>query len=54
MLLSGYDLLYITQNDIKGSVLEEYFAHQPLEDYNKIKKKKIIDYIPRIEEFLKI
>lgn len=47
MLLSGYDLLYITQNDIKVSVLEEYLAHQPLEDYNKIKNKKIIDCIPK-------
>lgn len=33
MMLSEYDLLYFTQKAIKVSVLEEYLAHQPLEDY---------------------
>jgi len=34
MLLSEYDLLYVTQKAIKGSALADYLAHQPIEDYN--------------------
>jgi len=33
MLLSEYDILYVTQKAIKGSALADYFAHQPIEDY---------------------
>lgn len=37
MLLSEYDLQYITQKATKGNVLSEYLAHQPVEDYQSIK-----------------
>lgn len=37
MLLSEYDIQYVTQKAIKGSVLVEYFAHQPIEDYQPLK-----------------
>ncbi|XP_014499251.2 uncharacterized protein LOC106760315 [Vigna radiata var. radiata] len=33
MLLSEYDIIYITQKSVKGSALAEYLAHQPLSDY---------------------
>jgi len=33
MLLSEYDILYVTQKVIKGSVQADYLAHQPIEDY---------------------
>jgi len=33
MLLSEYDILYVTQKAIKGSALADYLAHQPIEDY---------------------
>ena len=37
MLLSEYDIQYVTQKAIKGSVLSEYLAQQPIEDYQPIK-----------------
>ena len=33
MLLSEYDILYVTQKAIKGSALAYYLPHQPIEDY---------------------
>jgi hypothetical protein len=36
MLLSEYDILHVTQKSIKGSVLADYLAHQPVEDYQAI------------------
>jgi len=33
MLLSKFDILYVTQKAIKGSVLAEFLAHQPVDDY---------------------
>jgi len=33
MLLSEYDILYVTQKAIKGSALANFLAHQPVEDY---------------------
>lgn len=32
MLLSEYDIEYHTQKAIKGSILADYLAHQPVED----------------------
>ncbi|WJX45728.1 hypothetical protein P8452_32589 [Trifolium repens] len=37
MLLSEYDIEYRTQKAIKGSVLADHLAHQPIEDYQPIK-----------------
>jgi len=36
MLLSEYDILYVTQKGIKGSALADYLAHQPIEDYQSM------------------
>jgi len=36
MLLSEYDIQYVTQKAIKGSVLADYLAHQPIEDYQSV------------------
>ncbi|XP_050888591.1 uncharacterized protein LOC127093723 [Lathyrus oleraceus] len=36
MLLTEYDIQYVTQKSIKGSVLEDYLAHHPMEDYQPI------------------
>ncbi|XP_047179054.1 uncharacterized protein LOC124845905 [Vigna umbellata] len=33
MLLSEYDIVYVTQKSVKGSALAEYLAHQPISDY---------------------
>ena len=33
MLLTEYDIQYTTQKAIKGSVLEDHLAHQPVDDY---------------------
>ena len=37
MLLSEYDIQYVTQKDIKGSVLADHLAHQPLPKYRPMK-----------------
>lgn len=37
MLLSEYDIQYVTHKAIKGSVLLEYLAHQPMEDYKSMR-----------------
>lgn len=37
MLLSEYDIQYVTQKAIKGSVLAYHLAHQLVEDYQPIK-----------------
>ncbi|GAU10109.1 hypothetical protein TSUD_418490 [Trifolium subterraneum] len=37
MLLSEYDIEYRTQKAIKGSILGDHLAHQPVEDYQPIK-----------------
>ncbi|XP_039686891.1 uncharacterized protein [Medicago truncatula] len=37
MLLSEYDIEYRSQKAIKGSILADHLAHQPLEDYRHIK-----------------
>ncbi|XP_052723844.1 uncharacterized protein LOC128193781 [Vigna angularis] len=33
VLLSEYDIVYVTQKSVKGSALAEYLAHQPISDY---------------------
>ena len=33
MLLSEYDIQYVTQKAIKGSILVDHLAHQPLSEY---------------------
>ena len=37
MLLSEYNILYVTQKAIKGSVLANHLAHQPLPEYQPMK-----------------
>ncbi|GAU51646.1 hypothetical protein TSUD_414680 [Trifolium subterraneum] len=37
MLLSEYDIEYRTQKAIKGSILADHLAHQPIDDYQSIK-----------------
>jgi len=37
MLLSEYDIMYRIQKAIKGSILADHLAHQPIEDYQPIK-----------------
>lgn len=37
MLLSDYDIQYVTQKSIKGSVLHDHLAHQQVEDYQPLK-----------------
>ncbi|XP_027189398.1 uncharacterized protein [Cicer arietinum] len=36
ILLSEYDFVYVTHNDIKGSALVEYLAQQPVEGYQSM------------------
>ena len=37
MLLSEYEIQYVTQKDIKGSILAYHLAHQPLSEYQPMK-----------------
>ena len=37
MILTEYDIQYITQKAIKGSVLADHLAHQAVEDYQSMK-----------------
>ncbi|XP_050914874.1 uncharacterized protein LOC127129792 [Lathyrus oleraceus] len=37
ILLIDYDVQYVTQKAIKGNVLSDYLAHQPMEGYQSIK-----------------
>ena len=37
MLMSEYDIEYRTQKAIKGSILVDHLAYQPIEDYQPIK-----------------
>ena len=37
MLLSEYEIQYVTQKEIKGSVLSEYLSYEPVEDYQPLK-----------------
>ena len=37
MLLSEYDIQYVTQKAIKGSVLADHLAHQSLPEYQPMK-----------------
>lgn len=36
MALTKYDIHNVTKKTIKGSVLSDYLAHQPLEDYQSM------------------
>lgn len=36
MALTEYDIQHVTQKAIKGSVLSDNLAHQPLEDYKSM------------------
>jgi len=36
MMLSEYDIQYVTQKAIEGSVLADYLALQPIEDYQSM------------------
>lgn len=36
MLLSEYDIEYTTQKEIKGSILADHMAHQPIEEYQPL------------------
>lgn len=33
MALTEYDIIHVTQKAFKGSILSDYLAYQPLEDY---------------------
>ncbi|XP_058758624.1 uncharacterized protein LOC131631870 [Vicia villosa] len=37
MILTEYDIQYVTQKAIKGSVLSDYLAHHPVDDYQPMK-----------------
>ena len=37
MILTEYDIQYTTQKAIKSSVIADYLAHQPVEDYTPMK-----------------
>ena len=37
MILIEYDIQYISQKAIKGSVLSDYLAQQPVEDYQPMR-----------------
>ena len=50
MLLSEYDIKYRTQKAIKSSVLADYLAHQPVDDYQSVN----YDFLDEDVMFLKV
>ena len=50
MLLSEYDIQYVTQKAIKGSVLADYLAHQPIEDYQSMQLEFLDEEILVLED----
>ena len=36
VLLSEYDIVYVTQKAVKGSALADYIVHQPVENYQSM------------------
>ena len=37
MILSEYDIHYMTQNAIKNGIVDDYLAHHPIKDYQPMK-----------------
>jgi len=50
MLLSEYDIQYVTQKAIKGTALGDYLAHQPIEDYQSMQPEFPNEEILVLEE----
>ncbi|XP_050895733.1 uncharacterized protein LOC127102407 [Lathyrus oleraceus] len=50
MLLSEYDIEYHTQKAIKGSILANHLAHQPIDDYQSIQ----FDFLDEVVMYLKV
>ncbi|XP_050876892.1 uncharacterized protein LOC127080622 [Lathyrus oleraceus] len=51
MLLTEYDIQYVTQKAIKGSVLADYLAHLPVEGYQPLRFDFPDEYIMFIRDF---
>jgi len=45
MLLSEFDISYVTQKAIKGSALAKFLAHQPVNDYQPMQPEFPDEYI---------
>ncbi|XP_050895779.1 uncharacterized protein LOC127102453 [Lathyrus oleraceus] len=52
MLLTEYDIQYVTQKEIKGSVLSDYLAHLPIEGYQPLRFDFPDEYIMFIRDFI--
>lgn len=50
MLLSEYNVQYVKQKVIKGSMLLKYLAHQPVEDYQPIRFDFSDEYIMALND----
>ena len=51
MLLLEYDILYVTQKAIKGSVLADHLAHQPFPEYQSMKVDFPDEDVMAIDEY---
>lgn len=51
MLLSEYDIQYVTQKAIKGSVLSEFLAHQILDDYQPMRFYFPDEYVMALRDY---
>lgn len=51
MLLSEYDIQYVIQKAIKGSVLSEYLANQLVEDYKSTRLDFPNEYVTFIRDY---
>ncbi|XP_050895144.1 uncharacterized protein LOC127101737 [Lathyrus oleraceus] len=51
MLLTEYDIQYVTQKAIKGSILSNYLAHLPVEGYQSLKFDFLDEDIMFIRDF---
>ncbi|XP_050909123.1 uncharacterized protein LOC127122891 [Lathyrus oleraceus] len=53
MILTEYDIQYTTQKAIKSSVIADYLAHQPVEDYQPMKFEFLDEHVLFLDQYFK-
>lgn len=51
MLLTEYDIQYVTQKSIKGSMMLDYLTHQTVEGYQPMRLDFPYEYIIIIKDY---
>ncbi len=50
VMLSQYDIVYMTRKVVKGSVIADLLAENPIEDYEALDFEFLDEHINKIEE----